>query len=433
VSVQNEELTLLFPKCVLPVEESCLLDLLVIVFVKPLIGEENSVMPSAHSLEDDEESYYSEEEVTCTEEDDDDDDFEFKELEREIYGRMGGPPPTVLAAMSKKGSSKALVPKAAPEPPKAEPAPIARPPNPFGGGANNALLEQIKARGSTPPAAQGTSSKTAAPAVETPAPARPPHPLMGGGSGGNPLLDQIKARGATPPSAQSSGKVASPPPPAAAPAPKPLASMSMAEQVAAMAAKRQQRLEGTPTESVPQRPEETNPDSDDVLAAQVAAMAAKRQQRMEGGATPAASSVVVAKPAVSAPAPKVVPEPSKKKEKLSKKEKKAAKAAAAKPVVPAAPPAPASNEVTIIKTYKPEPLPLPEKAAPVFTQAQLKPVRTSATTTSAVEPVEAAPEQHLTTTTTTTTTTITKTKRVTKADPEYDVTEYKMGCACTVM
>ena len=51
-------------------------------------------------LEDDEESYYSEEEVTVT--DENDDDFEFKELEKEIYGRMGGTPPDVLAAMGKK-------------------------------------------------------------------------------------------------------------------------------------------------------------------------------------------------------------------------------------------------------------------------------------------------------------------------------------------
>ena len=87
----------------------------------------------------------------------------------------------------------------------------------------------------------------------------------------------------------------------------------------------------------------------------------------------------------------------------------------------------------------------------MFAQAKLKPVSRAENGTNTTEPVttvttttssnsdlvpvgeEMALPKAVTTTTTTTTTTITKTKRITKSDPEYDVTEYKLGCACTVM
>ena len=64
-------------------------------------------MPSNSSLDEEDASSYVDEDATCTEDDDDDDDddFEFKELEKEIYGRMGGPPPAFLAAMEKKSAS----------------------------------------------------------------------------------------------------------------------------------------------------------------------------------------------------------------------------------------------------------------------------------------------------------------------------------------
>lgn len=417
------------------------------------------------TLADDEESYYSEEEVTCTE-DDDDDDFEFKDLEKEIYGRMGGPPPDVLKAMGKKAPTPSPV---IDEQPK-------RPPHPLmggGSGGKNPLLEQVKARGATPPAAVGSGNSNKENVSPPSMPKRPPHPLMGGG-GGNPLLDQIKARGAIPPSTQGSGAksdaavsaVASKPKPPPPPPPsKPLAQMSMAEQVAAMAAKRQQRLEAGA--SAQSNNEETEPPKSAVLAAPTETPATNN--------TPMAiKSITIAKttPAVVPTTQPVVHSVEAKKSGRSggifgggkKKTEETTVVAPSKPirVVTKTPPAvtpvvsvPAEEEVTIIKTYKPEPLPLPpKKTIPVFAQAKLKPVSrgpendmnnvtttepitttTAITSTDVVAPVgeEMSLPKARTTTTTTTTTTITKTKRITKSDPEYDVTEYKVGCACTVM
>jgi hypothetical protein len=346
-------------------------------------------MSNTNAQQDDdnleEESYYSEEEVSES-----DSDFEFAELEKEIYNRRGGPPPQVLAAMGKNAST--FTPKAAPAP-AAPPAPAARPPHPlFGGGGSdggrNALLDQIKARGATPPAAEGGSGGSGkGPAPKAPAPVAPPAPR--------------------------------PVPP---PAPKPVAQLSMAEQVALMAAKRQERLQADSNEK----------GSDENVAP-----------------TPEPANTVVAAPPAPVMAAASKSEPVKKEETKAKgggffggkKDKKETNNKVVTKAAPAAVPAPvaaAPEPATVIKSYKPEPLPLPAKAAPAYSQARLKPTGIREDSPAAQLEEDTAPQQPEAaplpiTTSTTTTTTTTKTKRVTKSTPEYDVTEYKVGCACTVM
>lgn len=247
--------------------------------------------------------------------------------------------------------------------------------------------------------------------MESSPPKRPPHPLFGGGGGapGNSaLLDQIKARGSTPATSQGSGagaaappKPRAPPPPPAPKPPKPAGEMSIAEQVAMMAA--------------------------------------KRQNRMTNGAAPVVSETPAVapappppKPAPPAPQPKpaAAPAATKKKGLFGGGSKQKEAGAPTKKVTP--PPAPAPAPYTI-KSYVPPPIETASPAAPTFSQARLKPtgIRQDATP-AAAEPEETAPSAVPTTTTTRTTTT-TKTKRVTKSNPQYDEVEYKVGCFCTVM
>lgn len=395
----------------------------------------------SHDLAEDEESYYSEEEVTCSENTDE----SFAELEKELMTSAGGPLPHLLASAMARESETRVAPKSAT-------VSNARPPHPlFGGGgdAKSSLLEQIKQRGETPPTVQASSSNCSqavsaprpAPARTTAAPAsRPPHPLFGGGDGGkSALMEQIKQRGVTQPAAHSSSsdnkpeaalvtKAVSAPP---KPAPKPVAQMSMAEQVAMMAAKRQQRMQGgSGDESV-----EENTIQTPVRVVSSPASAP----------TPAPTPVTTLTRSPPPP-PQFVPlttakKVDKKPEKKSggffgggKKEDK--KVVTDKKPVPKAAPTPVAQPVTVLKTYKPEPLLITEKpSAPIFSQSILKPtgaVRENAVAKlpESAERVERAPPA---TTTTTTTTTTTKTKRVIQSDPEYDVVEYKVGCFCTVL
>ena len=138
-----------------------------------------------------------------------------------------------------------------------------------------------------------------------------------------------------------------------------------------------------------------------------------------------------------------------------KKEEPTAKTSTA--LVAASPP---PAKPVVIKQYKPDPLPPQNNTAttPVFSQAILKPTGLK-DGPAATEGQEGAPEQALTNArvksttlsedggttteevnpetgeivTTTRTKTVTTTKRVVKTDPEYDVTEYKVGCFCTVL
>jgi hypothetical protein len=84
-----------------------------------------------------------------------------------------------------------------------------------------------------------------------------------------------------------------------------------------------------------------------------------------------------------------------------------------------------------------------------FGQGMLKPVGASTTTSTTANVKKNGPSNVTTTeaitnviqdengvtktTTTTTTTTTTKVKKITKNDPEYETTEYKFGCLCTIM
>lgn len=250
-------------------------------------------------------------------------------------------------------------------------------------------------------------------------PVRPPHPLFGGG-GNAALLNQIKARGATPAASQavsqSNPTIRKPvpvpqSPKITSPRPKPAGQLSMAEQVAMMAAKRQQRLDGgeSPKETPVSPVVPTPPPRPVATPSQKATEAPKKKKGFFGGG---------GKPKSDAGKTKITPKPTPRK------------------VAPQAPPA---AEPHIIKSYKPEPISSPVVPAPAgaFTQDRLKPTgRREDKPAPAL--VAEAPAQELATpsvpiTTTTKTTTVTKTKRVTKSDPEYDIVEYKVGCFCTVM
>ena len=68
-----------------------------------MMASENVTSNVEAEIDDDEEDYSDDDDdVTGTEDDDitdGDDDFEFKDLEKEIYGRLGGPPPELKEAM----------------------------------------------------------------------------------------------------------------------------------------------------------------------------------------------------------------------------------------------------------------------------------------------------------------------------------------------
>jgi hypothetical protein len=275
--------------------------------------------------------------------------------------------------------------------------------------------------------------------TSTAAASLPPHPLHGIGGGGNDksaLHDQIKAM-----AANRNRRVEREGPPALPEKPKPkksidavlppvskpagMATASIADQVAMMAARRNQRMQEEVDET-PLHPAQTD--------------------SITNISTPSApSQPVVTTMVTRTPPPPVTHTPltTKKIEKVENQKvgffggsKKAAKENPAP--APTSPP----QEPFIIKTYKPEPIPAEQAKPPVFTQARLKSTGLRDDLPKEKEEQKEAPlpqpetNEALkagTTTTTITTVTTTKTKRVVKSDPEYDVTEYKVGCFCTVM
>lgn len=299
------------------------------------------------------------------------------------------------------------------------------------------------------------------PPMETPA--RPPHPLFGG-EGRNALLDQIKARGQTPVSVQgkSSGSSVSTKPAPAIPAPKPTPALapkpagqlSMAEQVALMAAKRQQRMEGTDNGGgnervivpAPSDSARTQPTQPVTAPAPVSASVDSRAAATKTTTTvTAAPTTTVVKSVKRLPKPTTAPTVVKSNNVTSR-------------------PAPSSVEAAapvVIKSYIPDPIPPLQNqnststTQPIISQAILKPTgkrdeiiseRDTAPETVSAKVKETT--QHTTSTetgpttvdpetgeviTTTRTKTVTTTKRVIKTTPEYDETEYKVGCFCTVM
>jgi hypothetical protein len=212
--------------------------------------------------------------------------------------------------------------------------------------------------------------------------------------------------------------------------------MSLAEQVAAMAAKRQQRVSGNTEE-----PEENN-NGNKVAASAPATVT-----------TLAAPKPVAPTPVPAAPKPAV---PRQTSESNSKKKvggffggtTTAAKTPAEQPKKASnailTPAGQAAAEPHTIKSYKPDPIPVQppkvQNTEAVFTQSRLKPTGIRGDESPAVQLARAtAPQEtalalpEITGKTTTTTTTVTKTKRVTKSDPEYDIVEYKVGCGCSIM
>jgi hypothetical protein len=274
----------------------------------------------------------------------------------------------------------------------------------------------------------------------------PPHPLHGGGGGGNDksaLHDQIKAM-----AANRNRRIEKEGPPAPPEKPKPKKSIddvlppggkpagmgtaSIADQVAMMAARRNQRMQGggddTPLHTAQTEP----PTNTQVSTSNVPSTLSQ----------PVVTTMVtrtLPPPVTHAPVTqKTVEKVENKKGGFFGGSKKVATGNQAPALAPASP----SQEPFIIKTYKPEPIAAEQAKPPVFTQARLKTtgLRDDLPKEKGEEMEAPLPQPETneaskagTTTTTITTVTTTKTKRVVKSDPEYDVTEYKVGCFCTVM
>jgi hypothetical protein len=313
----------------------------------------------------------------------------------------------------------------------------ARPAHPlFGGaGAKNALLEAAnnmeRKREQNPPEELRPSRSSAAssPIASSAPPKRPAHPLFGGGGAGGPGL-------------------------------------SLNDQIKQMASKRNDRVakEGVqmPEPSKPKKAINTvmtpgnraGATQSGSLAEQVAAMAARRQNRMAEGAEPAVSEAPRGRPVPppTRPATEPVAAPA-----VVKKAGFFGRSEPAKP----SPVAPARTNTQPVNTsnnrhtfqkaqlrgVKPDPAPLASasSSSPAFVNAKLKPTGKSLdlaptiaqpSTEKEPEPqgeveesamtkiirretpaVEAGPSEKIT--------------RVTKSDPTYEVVEYK--CVCTVM
>lgn len=297
-----------------------------------------------------------------------------------------------------------------------------------------------------------------------PAPPRPVHPLFGGGGGSKSALnDQIKMMANKRNARVEKEGPKEPPKPVASPnKPAPLrpsggpsnarggATASLADQVAMMAARRSKQREDQGVAPVASKTDMVQQANAPTTSSTKITTDPVKKKPVVIKTVPAKTSTVKTwtKPATSPPAPEPAPEP-------AKKGFFGKKSASPSPAPPAAPKA----RVIVRPTPQPEP-----KKTPEFTQARLKPVQKPDADSSksagknvvlgpgglrstgkkldeppkqiliekANEPEpEPEPEPKKVERAPAPTTTVTKTKRVT--EPEYEVTEYKIGCVCTIL